>query len=268
MMNVKKYSWTFDKRDDVWTSDTFDTVMECVEDAKKHIKHGTNAETIYVGENVLYEPYIDAVDVLQLVENSAHDQCGEVADDWRSYDGSNMKAELAELSSKLTLIIKEWLKKNNREPFFYSINNIQPVSLVEDIEEEKPAGRKPEACIACGRQEVCGLQEECCSEDGKSCDCCLPEGKEFLEHIEEGDTIFVLLEQTTRGKVEYAIRMARFANISNRNSDIKVCVNYTLSYGRGIECEWVDVNSVFEKLDDALAFCDKQGEASPHILEG
>lgn len=241
-MNVKKYSWTFDMRDNVWTSATHDTIEECIEEAKKLAGMDIDNQTIYVGENVLYEPYVDAIDVLELVESAASDQCGEVADDWYSYDGASMKAELAELSSKLTLVVRDWLKRNHREPFFYSIRNIKKISLLEDYDD------KPEICDTCSLQEVCGLQEECCSEDGKSCDSHFPKDKGFLRDIEEGDIIFVLYSE----KNLFATRIARFAGTSfdASNGDIKVCINYTTGPDAKVASEWVDAKQVFKTQDD------------------
>lgn len=184
-MDIKKYSWTFDKREDIWTSDTFDTVMECVENAKKHIdtdEHGKKYSSIFVGENILFEPYVDACEVLELIECNAEDQCGEVAKDWYSYDGARMKTELAELSCKITAVVKEWLKKNSREPFFYSIRNIREVSLDENFEEKSQAvGKKPVVCETCDREEHCELHKECCDEKGESCDNHIPKGSGALQ---------------------------------------------------------------------------------------
>ena len=260
-MNIKRYSWTFDKRDNIWTSSTHDTIEECVEEAKKLAGMDIDNQVIYVGENVLYEPYVDAMEVLELVENAAHDQCGEVADDWHSYDGSRMKAELAELSSKLTLVIKDWLKKNNREPFIYAIMNIKKVSLLEDLKDQ------PEICDTCSTKEVCGLQEQCCSEDGKNCACYFPESKEFLRDIEEGDIIFVLYEETAQGDVCYATRIAMFAGTAfdASNGDIKVCINYTTGPGEKVTCEWVDAKQIFKTQDDLTDYLIKQGYTIPPL---
>lgn len=256
-MNIKKYSWTFDKRDNIWTSSTHDTIEECIEEAKKLAGMDIDNQVIYVGENVLYEPYVDAMDVLEIVENAAHDQCGEVADDWRSYNGAGMRAELAELSSKLTLVVKEWLKKNNREPVLYAIRNIKKVSLIEGYNEE------PEICDTCSTKEVCGLQEQCCSEDGKSCACYFPESKEFLRDIEEGDVVFVLYSE----KKLFATRIARFAGTSfdANNGDIKVCINYMASPDVKVVSEWVDAKQVFKTIDDLTDYLIKQGYTMPPL---
>ena len=252
-MSVKKYSWSFDKRDDVWTSDTFDTVKECIEDAKKYSSEDEK-KVIYVGTNTPYEPYIDAVDVLELVENAAYNQCGEVSNDWNSYNGSVMKAELAELSSKLTLVVKEWLIKNNRYPKLYSITDIREVSLSEEFHEEKPTNSKPDVCGTCSKEDVCELHEECCSKDGKSCDGKIPKGKEFLEHINLGDFVYVLYQD----KTSFLIQIARFAgaDFSLEKPMVHINSKNVLSNSESVESEWVDASHVFKSITDIYTLFD------------
>jgi hypothetical protein len=255
-MNViKKYSWTFDKRDNIWTSDTFDTVKECVEDAKKYIelnKCAKGHKSIFIGENHLFEPYVDAADVLELIENSAYDQCGEVANDWYSYDAATMKTELAELSCKITAIVKEWLKKYNREPFFYSIIDVHEVALDTEFEEE--TSDKPEICDTCDREEHCGLQEECCDESGKVCDNHIPEGKAFLDSLNLGDAVFTYYEYTEGKERTVLIRHARFAGTHFDGDNLIVQINYNdRTDNRIVSSLWVDADKVFKNINDILA---------------
>ena len=142
-MDIKKYSWTFDERDDIWTSDTFDTIKECVEDAKQYMDSNPcerKRDHIFVGENVPFTPHVNAEDVLELIENDACDKCGEVANDWYSYDSQSMTVELAKLSLNLTSVVTKWLKENNREPFFYSIRDVKKVFI------DNPPDETPEVC--------------------------------------------------------------------------------------------------------------------------
>lgn len=115
---MKKYTWNKDREQEVWMHDIFDTVEECMEDAKEH--GYVVGETIAVGEVQRFGVYVNAESVLDMLQADAYDECGESSDDWIDCRGHNLDA----LSDKLTECVNEWLKETNQEPTFYSIHSV------------------------------------------------------------------------------------------------------------------------------------------------
>lgn len=124
-----KYTWETSETD-IWRHDIFDTVEDCILDAKENycIESGTE---IVVGEVVPWEPYVFAGNILENLEENAYDECGEVAEDWYAYDykSEEGRKSLDELSDKLTEIVKQWLKDNGTYPWFYRIENVKVVEV-------------------------------------------------------------------------------------------------------------------------------------------
>lgn len=123
-----KYTWEYSGDVEYWTKDIFDSVEDCILDAKENydVKEGS---TIAIGEVVFWEPYVDAFRVLERVEEVAWYECGEAADCWNSYDYKKDKEKLEELSDKLTEIVRQWLKDNGTYPGFYRIENVRVVEV-------------------------------------------------------------------------------------------------------------------------------------------
>ena len=124
-----KYIWEYDETD-IWKHDLFDTVEDCILDAKENylIESGTE---IVVGEAVLWEPYVSAELILEQLQEDAYEECGEVAEDWYAYDHKSKEGRksLDELSDKITEIVKQWLKDNGTYPDFYMIKNVRVVEV-------------------------------------------------------------------------------------------------------------------------------------------
>lgn len=117
------YTWSNDKDDELWRNGCFDTIQECISEAKEEgYKVG---ETIAVGETNDFKVYVDAERVLEMVQDDAYDECGEASDSWIDCRRHN----LDELSDKLTDCVNEWLKETNQEPTFYYIDNIKRVEI-------------------------------------------------------------------------------------------------------------------------------------------
>ena len=122
-----KYIWEYDETD-IWKHDLFDTVEDCILDAKENylIESGTE---IVVGEAVLWEPYVSAELILEQLQEDAYEECGEVAGDWYAYNYRKHESKLDELSDRLTEIVKQWLKDNGTYPGFYMIENVRTVEV-------------------------------------------------------------------------------------------------------------------------------------------
>ena len=122
-----KYIWEYDETD-IWKHDLFDTVEDCILDAKENylIESGTE---IVVGEAVLWEPYVSTELILEQLQEDAYEECGEVAGDWYAYNYRKHESKLDELSDRLTDIVKQWLKDNGTYPDFYKIENVRTVEV-------------------------------------------------------------------------------------------------------------------------------------------
>ena len=125
-----KYTWEYSENEEYWTKDVFDSVEDCIEDAKENydIKPG---ETIVIGEPFYWEPYVSSINILESLEENAYEEVGEVAENWYAYDykSEEGRKSLDELSDKLTEIVKQWLKDNGTYPDFYKIENVKTVEV-------------------------------------------------------------------------------------------------------------------------------------------
>ena len=124
------YTWNFDNTADIWNYGVFNTVDECIKEAKEgyDVK---SSDVIYVGEVQKFEPHVNATIILDQLETDVYEECGEVADDWYTYNFVNRsdRDKLNELSNKLTEIVVQWLKDNNKYPDFYKIVNIREIRI-------------------------------------------------------------------------------------------------------------------------------------------
>lgn len=127
MRDIKKYTWSTNINDEIWSYDTFDTIEECIEDAKKNHQYKPG-EIIAVGTTAKFIPDVDAEGILERLAEDAYEYAGEAAEGWLNYT----KEQIQALSDKLTAGISEWLKETGQEPHFYQINNIREVEITED----------------------------------------------------------------------------------------------------------------------------------------
>jgi len=141
---IGKYTWEFDKDEEFWRNATFDTIEECIQEAKKVMQaYGEEHSVIYIGETEVFEPYVFGTDVMERIEEQAFEECGEAAEGWgiwneiRSKGEAESKAAWEELSDKLTEAVNHWLKKYNLVPNFYKIVNIREVPVDGAIQPQK-----------------------------------------------------------------------------------------------------------------------------------
>ena len=133
---IKKYTWDFNPEAETWYNDTFDTIEECIEDAKITIENDDHdyAETpneAYIAETLVYTPRVDTGIVERIFSemmDDAYETCGEIGSEWKPCDYSNLD-ELEDLRIAIDLAVAIWLKKHNRQPHFYGIGNIKEYSL-------------------------------------------------------------------------------------------------------------------------------------------
>lgn len=121
---MKKYTWAENIDDELWQNDMFNTIDECIEDAKKNylMKSGRK---IAVGTFQPYVINIDAMPILETLETNAYEEYGEVAGDWINYE----EKQVNELSEHLSECVKKWLAENNSIPKFGEIINVKEVII-------------------------------------------------------------------------------------------------------------------------------------------
>lgn len=129
---MEKYSWNFNESAEVWYNDAYETVDECILAARNTaFEEGDEFyETVYIGENELFCPCVNADFVLEQIIEDAYEFCGEASEAWDAYDYKKHD-ELEELSNALTMVVDDWLKKYKREPYFWRVKNVKAYPLYE-----------------------------------------------------------------------------------------------------------------------------------------
>ena len=125
MKSKKQYTWTQNKN--YWTNDVFNSIEECIEDAKTQNYSGY----IFIGRVHYFEPKIDAINLLFELQEEACWEYGNVAENW---EFSRETVEI--LSERLNKCFKNWLEETNQEPDFYEVCDIE-LTHTEAKEEVK-----------------------------------------------------------------------------------------------------------------------------------
>ena len=78
------YTWMDYPNAEIWNHDCFETIEECIQDAKDNYK--IDSDMIYVGEcKDVSIGGIDLDDILCRVEEDMYEQVGEVSEGWDIY---------------------------------------------------------------------------------------------------------------------------------------------------------------------------------------
>ena len=126
-----KYTWERYRYADIWMNEFFDSVEECIEDARNNYE--MDGKTIYIGECKPVEiTGIDFDSVLDSVELSVYDEVGEISEGWNigyiSGD-TNRAAVIEKYDKKLLDLVMEYLKEINEVPNFYKVVNIKEYTV-------------------------------------------------------------------------------------------------------------------------------------------
>ncbi|MBC3889482.1 hypothetical protein GH810_14295 [Acetobacterium paludosum] len=133
---IKKYTWDFNPDAEVWHNNTFDTVEECIEDAKAAVEDENSEfeekhDVIYIAETRQYIPTVDSgaiEDMFATMADIASDEYGELGSEWEPYDYRKTD-EVEELRVSIDAVVMAWLKKHDRYPDFYGLDNIEEYPL-------------------------------------------------------------------------------------------------------------------------------------------
>ena len=109
-MKTEKYVWKCIDND-YWCSETFDTVEECIEEARQEGIKGK----IEIVIAIPYKPYICADNILEEIED-------EIYLDYNSGFEFIRDKKVDELSRRLTDVLQEWLEETNQQLDCYEID--------------------------------------------------------------------------------------------------------------------------------------------------
>lgn len=122
------YTWMAYKHAGIWNHEKFDTIRECIEEAKEY-KYNVG-DTIYIGEcKDVSIGGIDLSSVLECVEEDMYDRVGEVSEDWNISSIGERKEIYEEYEKKLHQLVNDYLKEINEIPHFYRIINERPITV-------------------------------------------------------------------------------------------------------------------------------------------
>ena len=121
------YAWD-ENKDGQNYSDGFESIEECVEDAKGFgCKIG---DIIYVGEaRKVPIKGVDLGSVLESVHDEMYDEVGELAYDWTIEYPNHDKKKYLEYQEKLKQLVMDYLKEIGMEPGFFQVINSKPVVI-------------------------------------------------------------------------------------------------------------------------------------------
>ena len=125
---MNRYTWNYNETDELWLHDIFDTIEDCILDAKENYDVKSD-ETIAVG--VIY-PYIPKTDIdilLERLEEDAYEECGEAAESWYISTRKGHEKEFDELQEKVDLLVTEYLEKIGEKPYFYKIDDVRTIKV-------------------------------------------------------------------------------------------------------------------------------------------
>lgn len=97
-----------------------------------------DGDRIYLAKrvDVIPEDLIDADDVLELLANRAYDQAREHAEGWPEVSPE----DVSKLQKRLEQCIKEWISETGNKPQFWSVDEIQELTIPPRFESPEPKG--------------------------------------------------------------------------------------------------------------------------------
>jgi len=114
-----EYTWTERQDDEIWRHDRFDTIEDCIKDARESgIEPG---DKIAIGICQDYVPKVDVDTLLEAASQDAYEECGEVAEHWPSFERKSGYAGEAKLQKEVEKVFNTWMRTENQTPTFYHV---------------------------------------------------------------------------------------------------------------------------------------------------
>lgn len=126
MKPTDKYAYSFDN--DRYYGQ-YSSIREALYLAKEDIQYNEelrDVKTVYIGRVYKFEPYVDAIRVIELVQDDAMDEADDAA---RFYLDDVKKEDYQKLEAMLTETFKEWAKETGNEPDFNTVQDVEEYEL-------------------------------------------------------------------------------------------------------------------------------------------
>lgn len=131
---MDKYHWSFDEYAEIWWSSGA-SIEDCKTQAREEnaTDHNGEYKTVFIGESVPFDiaGQLDVECLLENLEQSAFDFCGDAAEGWDAFD-PRKPAEIDELRQAVASVVIGWLEKYDRYPHFCAIENVAEYDLNEE----------------------------------------------------------------------------------------------------------------------------------------
>lgn len=127
------YAYSFDGED--FSNCGYGSIEEALKDAKKDATFRDDKPThCFIGEQVEFQPKIDADMIIDQLKDSADDFAYEYADDYLVGISEETKKQLEESMQK---VFEEWAEKTANKPEFFQIEDSKKYSLESGRENNK-----------------------------------------------------------------------------------------------------------------------------------
>ena len=127
MEQTNKFSYSFYESFNY--SCEYDSVEEALEAAKADARNDDefkDAKTVYIGRVCRFAPYVDAVKVIEELQNYADYEADEASFD---YLQDVTDEEISKLENVLTETFNKWARETGNEPNFYTVQDVVEYSL-------------------------------------------------------------------------------------------------------------------------------------------
>lgn len=128
---MDKYHWSFDEYAEIWWG-CGESIEDCKAQAREEntTDHDGEYKTVFIGESVQFdiERNLNVEGLLEDLEQSAYDFCGDAAEGWDTFD-PRKPAEIDELRQAVATVVIGWLEKYGRSPHFCAIENAAEYDL-------------------------------------------------------------------------------------------------------------------------------------------
>lgn len=121
-------TWSYSESDELWQHDNFETVEDCIEDAKENYKM-QSGEQIAIGTVYPYTVSVDVETMLEQIEENAYEECAEAAESWVISSRKHFGKEMDDLQDKVTELVNTYLEKIGEKPTLSKVDNIYTVVI-------------------------------------------------------------------------------------------------------------------------------------------
>jgi len=142
-MNPNNNKWCLSTNNEEYDYDFFDTSEEAIAYANSCDDYD-ECETMFVGKAEYYEPYVDAHNILEDIEDAVYSEHIDYAYD---YLDDVTEEHITKLQKQLQITFNNWAKEHNYETNFFAVNEYYAFTRTQKEDDMK---LKP--CPFCGKE--------------------------------------------------------------------------------------------------------------------